>query len=121
MPKSKFDAFYYGVGMKLDEASVEQAGKQLEGKLNQVVDRVKENIKSISDAASKGVKNIDTKGLVGALVEAQRELSNFDNFNPFKLKSVFVTLIVLSVLSRISPSCIKFDKNSLAETLFKYS
>ena len=86
MPKSKFDAFYYGIGMKLDEASVDQAGKQLEGRLNQVVDRVKDNLMSISDAANKGVKNIDTKGLVGALVEAQRELGRFDDFDPKKLK-----------------------------------
>lgn len=86
MPKSKFDAFYYGIGMKLDEASVDQAGKQLEGKLNKVVDRVKENLVSISEAADKGVKNINTKGLVSALVAAQKELGRFDDFDPKKLK-----------------------------------
>lgn len=86
MPKSKFDAFYYGVGLKLDEASVDEAGKKIEGRLNKVVDGVKDSLKSITDAASKGMKDIDTKGLVGALVEAQKELGNFNDFNPKELK-----------------------------------
>ena len=64
MPKSKFDAFYYGVGMKLDEASVDEAGKKLEGKLNKVVDNVTKNLTTISDAVAKGVKDVDTKKLV---------------------------------------------------------
>ena len=86
MPKNKFDAFYYGVGMKLDEASVDEAGKKLEGKLNKVVDNVTKNLTSISDAVAKGVKDVDTKKLVKSLVDAQRELNQFQNFDPSKLQ-----------------------------------
>lgn len=86
MPKSKFDAFYYGVGMKLDEASVDEAGKKLEGKLNKVVDNVTKNLTTISDAVAKGVKDVDTKKLVKSLVDAQKELNQFQNFDPSKLQ-----------------------------------
>ena len=86
MPKSKFDAFYYGIGMKLDEASVDQAGKQLEGKLNKVVDKVATNLTKISDAVSKGVKDVDTKKLVQSIVDAQKELRSFQDFDPSKLQ-----------------------------------
>ena len=86
MPKSKFDAFYYGVGMKLDEASVDEAGKKLEGKLNKVVDSVAKNLTTISEAAAKGIKDVDTKKLVGSIVEAQKELRNFQEFDPSKLQ-----------------------------------
>lgn len=86
MPKNKFDAFYYGVGMKLDEASIDQAGKQLEGKLNKVVDNVAKNLTTISDAVAKGVKDVDTKKLVQSLIDAQKELNQFQNFDPSKLQ-----------------------------------
>lgn len=86
MPKSKFDAFYYGIGMKLDEASVDEAGKKLEGKLNKVVDNVAKNLTTISEAVAKGVKDVDTKKLVQSLVDAQKELNQFQNFDPSKLQ-----------------------------------
>jgi hypothetical protein len=86
MPKSKFDAFYYGIGMKLDEASVDEAGKKLEGKLNKVVDNVAKNLATISEAVAKGVKDVDTKKLVKSLVDAQKELNQFQNFDPSKLQ-----------------------------------
>ena len=85
MPKNKFDAFYYGIGMKLDEASIDQAGKQLEGKLNKVVDSVADNLTSISDAIAKGVKDVDTKKLVQSLVDARKELNQFQNFSKHAL------------------------------------
>ena len=71
MPKSKFDAFYYGIGIKLDEASVDEAGKKLEGKLNKVVDNVTKNLTTVSETIAKGVKDVDTKKLVQSLVDAQ--------------------------------------------------
>ena len=86
MPKSKFDAFYYGVGLKLDEASVDEAGRKLEGKLNKVVDNVAQNLTTISEAVAKGVKDVDTKKLVKSLVDAQKELNQFQNFDPSKLQ-----------------------------------
>lgn len=92
MAKRNFDAFYYGVGMKLDKQSIDEVGQQLEGKLNKAVDGVKNNLKSISDAVEKGTKNIDTKGLVSALVEAQRELGHFDDFDPKKLQNQVASL-----------------------------
>lgn len=90
--KRDFDAFYYGVGMKLDQQSIDAVGEQLEGKLNKVVDGVKNNLKSISDAVAKGTKDIDTKGLVSALVEAQKELGNFNDFDPKKLQGQIASL-----------------------------
>lgn len=86
MPKGKFQGFYYGLGMQLDEASVEKAGQQLEGRLNKVVDNVTKQVVSISDAVAKGTKNIDTKNLVASLVEAQKELNQFQDFDPSKLQ-----------------------------------
>ena len=86
MPKSKFDAFYYGVGMKLDEASIDEAGKRLEGKLNQVVDNITQKVANISEAVAKGVKDVDTKELIKGLVDAQKELNHFQDFNPRKLQ-----------------------------------
>ena len=86
MPKGKFQGFYYGIGMHLDEASVDQAGQQLEGRLNKVVDNVTKQVVSISDAIAKGTKNIDTKDLVASLVEAQKELNHFQDFDPSKLQ-----------------------------------
>lgn len=90
--KRDFDAFYYGVGMKLDQQSIDAVGEQLEGRLNKVVDGVKNNLKSISDAVAKGTKDIDTKGLVSALVEAQKELGNFNDFDPKKLQGQIASL-----------------------------
>ena len=86
MPKSKFDAFYYGIGMKLDEASVDEAGRKLEGKLNKVVDNVTKNLTTVTDAVAKGVKDVDTKKLVSSIVEAQKELQHFQDFDPSKLQ-----------------------------------
>ena len=86
MPKNKFNGFYYGVGMKLDEASVDKAGQQLEGRLNQVVDNITKKVVTMSEAIAKGSKNIDAKDLVKSLAEAQRELNQFQNFDPSKLQ-----------------------------------
>ena len=86
MPKNKFDSFYYGIGIKLDEASVDAAGKKLEGKLNTVVDNISKNLTQISDAVAKGVKDVDTKKLVQSIVDAQRELQHFQDFNPKQLQ-----------------------------------
>ena len=86
MPKNKFNSFYYGIGMKLDEASVNKAGEQLEGRLNQVVDKITQKVATMSDAIAKGAKNIDAKELVKDLAEAQRELNQFQNFDPSKLQ-----------------------------------
>ena len=87
MPKNKFNSFYYGVGLKLDEASVEKAGQQLEGRLNQVVDRVIGQVSNLSDALSKGIGHLDTKELVESLSEAKKELGQFQNFDPSKLQN----------------------------------
>lgn len=86
MPKNKFNSFYYGIGMKLDEASVDKAGQQLEGRLNQVVDQITQKVATMSDAIAKGAKDIDAKELVKSLVEAQQELNQFQNFDPSKLQ-----------------------------------
>ena len=86
MPKNKFDSFYYGIGMKLDEASIDQTGKRLEGKLNKVVDNVAQKVASIYDAVLKGATNVDTKDLVKSLAEAQQELNHFQDFDPSKLQ-----------------------------------
>lgn len=87
MPKNKFDSFYYGIGMKLDEASIDQAGKQLEGKLNKVVDNVTKKVSSIYDAVAKGATNVDTKDLIKSLADAQQELNHFQDFDPSKLQN----------------------------------
>ena len=86
MPKNKFNGFYYGIGMKLDEASVDKAGQQLEGRLNQVVDNITQKVGNISEAIAKGVKDVDTKELIKGLADAQKELSQFQNFDPGKLQ-----------------------------------
>ena len=86
MPKNKFNSFYYGIGMKLDEASVDKAGQQLEGRLNQVVDQITQKVATMSNAIAKGAKDIDAKELVKSLVEAQQELNQFQNFDPSKLQ-----------------------------------
>lgn len=87
MPKNKFNAFYYGVGLKLDEASIEKAGQQLEGRLNQVVDKVIGQVGNLSDALSKGIGHLDTKELIESLSEAKKELGQFQNFDPSKLQN----------------------------------
>lgn len=92
MANKRFENFSYGVGMRLDEASVDKAAQQLEGKLNKVVDNVKDNLRSISNAVNRGVKDVDTKGLVSAIVEAEKELGHFNDFNPKELKEQIASL-----------------------------
>ena len=94
MANKRFENFSYGVGMRLDEASVDKAAQQLEGKLNKVVDNVKDNLRSISNAVNRGVKDVDTKGLVSAIVEAEKELGHFNDFNPKELKEQIASLKV---------------------------
>ena len=86
MPKNKFNGFYYGVGLKFDEASIDKAGQQLEGRLNQVVDNLTQKASAISDAVARGVKDVDAKELIKSLADAQRELNQFQNFDPNKLQ-----------------------------------
>ena len=76
MPRNKFNGFYYGIGMKLDEASVDKAGQQLEGRLNQVVDNITQKVATMSDAIARGVKDVDAKDLVKSLADAQKAVEN---------------------------------------------
>ena len=39
MPVNKFNGYYYGVGLKLDEKSVDDFSTQLENKLNKTVEK----------------------------------------------------------------------------------
>lgn len=87
MAKRDFDAFYYGVGMKLDEASIEKASQQIEGKLNQVVDNVTKEVKKIALAVNSGIKDIDTTGLNKAIKEVGMDLDDLVDFDPKKLKT----------------------------------
>ena len=90
--KHDFDPFYYGIGMKLDDKSLDQSAEKLENRLNKVVDNITGKVRAISSAVSNGVKDVDTKGLVSALVEAQEELGRFNDFNPKELKGQISTL-----------------------------
>lgn len=85
--KRDFDAFYYGVGMKLDKQSIDDAGQQIEGKLNQVVENVTKEVKKIANAINSGVKDIDTKGLAKALEGVNEKLDDVVDFDPKKLKT----------------------------------
>jgi hypothetical protein len=121
MPKNKFDAFYYGVGIKVDEASIDEAGKKLEGKLNQVVDNVTQNLTTISDAIAKGVKDVDTKKLIQSIVDAQKELKHFQDFDPSKLQrqidSLNTTVTSLSSSLGAVSSQLKDFTNDVASRL----
>ena len=66
MPINKFNGFYYGVGLKLDEKSVNDLSKQIENKLNKTVDNVREEIASLQEAFKFG-KDVDLKPLIASL------------------------------------------------------
>ena len=69
MPINKFNGFYYGVGLKLDEKSVNDLSKQIENKLNKTVANVREEIASLQEALKLG-KNADLAPLIASLNEA---------------------------------------------------
>lgn len=85
--KRDFDAFYYGVGMKLDKASIDEAGQQLEGQLNQVVENVSKEVKKMVLAINAGIKEVDATGLNKALEAVGGNLDEFVDFDPKKLKA----------------------------------
>ena len=92
MPKNKFDSFYYGIGLKMDEKSIDQMSTQLEGKLNKVVDKISNQVALMSAALKKGTENIDLTALTESLAEAQRELGHFQDFDPGKLQQQITAL-----------------------------
>ena len=69
MPINKFNGFYYGVGLKLDEKSVNDLSKQIENKLNKTVANVREEIASLQEALKLG-KNADLAPLIASLNKA---------------------------------------------------
>lgn len=87
MAKRDFDAFYYGVGMKIDDRSIDQAAEKVEGRLNQVVENVTKEFKKIANAVNSGVKDIDTRGLATALKDVGDNLDEIVDFDPKKLKT----------------------------------
>ena len=87
MAKRNFDAFYYGVGMKLDQASVDKAGEQLEGRLNTIIDNVSKEVKKMVLAVNAGMKEIDPTGLNKAIEAVGGNLDELVDFDPKKLKA----------------------------------
>ena len=66
MPINKFNGYYYGVGLKLDEKSVNDFSKQLENKLNKTVANVTKEITSLQEALKLG-KDADLTPLIASL------------------------------------------------------
>ena len=66
MPVNKFNGYYYGVGLKLDEQSVTDLSKQIENKLNKTVAKVTKEITSLQEALKFG-KNADLTPLIASL------------------------------------------------------
>lgn len=85
MPINKFNGFYYGVGLKLDEKSVNDLSKQIENKLNKTVDNVREEIASLQEAFKFG-KDVDLKPLIASLNAAAAGIRgvNDADFNVLK-------------------------------------
>ena len=54
MPINKFNGFYYGVGLKLDEKSINELTSTLEHKLNKTVAGVTKEISSLQEALKIG-------------------------------------------------------------------
>ena len=85
MPINKFNGFYYGVGLKLDEKSVNDLSKQIENKLNKTVDNVREEIASLQEAFKFG-KDVDLRPLIASLNAAAAGIRgvNDADFNVLK-------------------------------------
>ena len=66
MPINKFNGYYYGVGLKLGEKSVNDFSKQLENKLNKTVANVTKEITSLQEALKLG-KDADLTPLIASL------------------------------------------------------
>lgn len=66
MPVNKFNGFYYGVGLKLDDKSVNDLSKQIENKLNKTVANITKEIASIQEALDFG-KDVDLTSLIASL------------------------------------------------------
>ena len=66
MPINKFNGYYYGVGLKLDEKSINDFSKQLENKLNKTVAKVTQEIASLQEALKLG-KDADLAPLIASL------------------------------------------------------
>lgn len=66
MPINKFNGYYYGVGLKLDEKSINDFSKQLENKLNKTVANVTKEITSLQESLKLG-KDADLTPLIASL------------------------------------------------------
>lgn len=66
MPINKFNGYYYGVGLKLDEKSINDFSKQLENKLNKTVANVTKEIASLQESLKLG-KDADLTPLIASL------------------------------------------------------
>jgi TP901 family phage tail tape measure protein len=87
VPINKFNGYYYGVGLKLDEKSVDDLSKQLENKLNKTVANVTKEIASLQEALKLG-KGADLNPLIKSLNEAAAGVRgvNDADFNVLKLQ-----------------------------------
>ena len=85
MPINKFNGYYYGVGLKLDEKSVNDFSKQLENKLNKTVANVTKEITSLQEALKLG-ENADLSPLISSLNAAVNGIKgvNDADFNVLK-------------------------------------
>ena len=86
MPANKFNGYYYGVGLKLDEKSVDEFSTQLENKLNKTVDKVTKEIASLQEAFKLG-KNTDLGPLVASLNEAAEGIRGVNDADFHVLKA----------------------------------
>lgn len=69
MPINKLRGYYYGVGLKLDEKSINEVSNQIENKLNKAVGNVTKEITSLQEALKTGT-SADFTPLVKSLGEA---------------------------------------------------
>lgn len=86
MPINKFNGFYYGVGVKLDEKSIKEMSSQLEGKLNKTVSKVTQEIEALQKALEGGA-SADFSHLVKSLNEAASSLGHVDGADFAALKT----------------------------------